>query len=124
MKAQSLQDALGVGNQRLQLFITFVWPREFEHFYLLELMLALQAARVLSGCPGLGAKASRPGAELDGQRVGVECFLTIETGELNLRRRRQPQVGALQMKHVRREFRQLTHARERSEERRVGKECR
>src|ERR1700730_8435875 len=37
----------------------------------------------------------------------------MKTSKFNLGRWRQPQVGALQMKHVRREFRQLAHACER-----------
>jgi len=48
-----LQNALGVGNQRLQFFITLFRPRELEHFNFLELMLALEPACVLSGGSGL-----------------------------------------------------------------------
>ena len=73
-------------------------------------MLALQAARIFSGGACLGAKTGRPRAELHRQNVGVERFVAIEAGEFDLGGRRQPQVRALEMKHIRRKFGQLAHA--------------
>ena len=77
-------------------------------------MLAHNAARVFAGGARFGTKAGRPGADLDRQLVGVERFVAIKAGQLDLGRGRQPQVGALQMKHVRGEFRQLPDAGKRS----------
>ena len=50
---------------------------------------------------------------LIGSEIGVERFVAIEAGELDFGCRRQPQVRALEMKHVRCEFRQLAHAGQR-----------
>ena len=50
---------------------------------------------------------------LTGSVVGVERFVAIEARQFDFGGRRQPQVRAFEMKHVRREFRQLADAGQR-----------
>ena len=47
------------------------------------------------------------------QLVGVERFVAVQAGQFHFGRGREPQIGAFEMKHVRREFRQLADAGER-----------
>ena len=113
MQAQFLEHLFGVGDQQFLLRVTFLRPGEFEHLDFLELVLALQAARVLSCGARLGSKTCRPGAKLHRQDIGVERFLTIDAREFDLGRWREPKVRALEVEHIRRKFWQLTYASER-----------
>ena len=113
VQTELLKDQFGIGNQRFEFRVTFFRPRELEHFDFLKLVLALQAARIFPGGSGLGAETGCPRAELDRQGVGVESFIAIETGKFDFGRRRQPKVRAFEVKHIRREFRQLAHAGQR-----------
>ncbi len=112
VQAEFLKNLFGIGDERFELLVTLFRAREFEHFNFLELVLALQAARVFSGRAGFGAKAGRPRAELDGELIGVERFVAIEASELDLGCRRQPKVRAFEVKHVGCKFGQLAHAGE------------
>src|SRR5712691_8073035 len=113
METQALQDGFRVAYQRLKFVVARLRPREFEQLNLLELMLPRDAARVLARRAGLRAEASRPGADLDGQRVGIDSLVAVEVVQLNFGGGRQPQVGALEMEHVRCKFGQVSRTGER-----------
>src|SRR5690242_16902079 len=61
MKAEPLEDALGVAAQRLELVVAVLGRDELHDLDLVELVLADEAARVLAGRAGLGAEARRVG---------------------------------------------------------------
>src|SRR2546426_11324307 len=113
VETQALQDGFRVAHQQLKFVVARLRPREFEQLNLLELMLPRDAARVLARRAGLRAEASRPGADLDGQRVGIDSLVAVEVVQLDLGGGRQPQVGALEMKHVRCKFGQVSRTGER-----------
>ena len=74
-------------------------------------MLAKNAARIFAGGARFGAKACRPGTDLNRQPIRIESFISLQAGQLDFGRRRQPEVCVFDVKHVRGEFWQLTYAR-------------
>ena len=121
MQAELLQQRFGIKHQRFQFVVALLGPGELEHLDFLKLMLAEDAASVLAGGASFGAKAGGPGAGFDGQKSGIEGFVAIEAGELNLGGGGEPKVGAFEMKHFRGKFGQLANAGKR---RRVHQERR
>ena len=73
-------------------------------------MLSLDAAGVLACSAGFRPEACGPRADFDRQCVGVERLLAMEAGELDFASRREPEIGALDVKHFIRKFRELADA--------------
>src|SRR5690606_10274715 len=89
VQTETLQHALGVLAQRLELAVARFGLAELHELDLVELMLADQAARVATTGTGLGAEARRVRGEPDRQLAGLEDVIGVEVRDLHLRRRRQ-----------------------------------
>ena len=67
-----------MAHQSFMFLIALVGMRELKEFYLLELVLAKNAAGVFSRSTGFGAKASSPGGDANRQLVFWDRLIAIE----------------------------------------------
>src|SRR5690242_7049296 len=87
--------------------------RELEKLNFLELVLAEDAAGVSPRGAGFGTEARGPGGDEDREDVFGKGFVAVEVVEFDFRGRREPEIGVLDAKEVRGEFRQLAGAEQR-----------
>src|SRR6266851_9049206 len=113
VQSQFLKYGFRVSCKRLVLFVAFLRMSELEKLDFLELMLAEDAAGVLSGGAGFGAEASRPRGDADWKFLFGNGFVSVEIVELDFGSWREPEVGVQDFEQISGEFRQLARAGER-----------
>src|SRR5216683_1381035 len=113
VQSQFLKYGFRISCKRLVLLVAFLRMGELEELNFLELMLAENAAGVLSGGASFGAEASGPGGDADGEFFFGDGLVAIEIVELDFRSRREPEVGVLDLEKISGKFRQLACAGER-----------
>ena len=75
-------------------------------------MLANDPPHVAAVRAGLAAEARRVGAQLDGQRIGLQRLIAVDIGHGDLGRGNQPEIVSLALEQVLFEFGQLPRAEE------------
>src|SRR5260221_5033343 len=88
VKSELLQNGFRVADQRLVLLVACFGRRKFEEFHFLELLLALNAARVLSGCSCFAAKTRGPRSDVNGEFFLRQSFIAIQIVQFDFAGRR------------------------------------
>ena len=111
-QAEGFQDVFGVVRHLVQFFIARFRSGEFDHFYLVELVLTDETARVAAGRACFGAEARRHRRQVNRQLGAVDDFAAIVVGQGHFSRRDHVHFFAfdVQAVHVFVEFRQLARA--------------
>src|SRR6266705_513607 len=112
VQSQFLKYGLRISCKRLVLYVAFLRMSELEKLDFLELMLAEDAAGVLSGGASFGAEASRPRGDVDGEFFFGNGFVAVQIVELDFGSWREPEVGVLYFEKISGKFRQLPCAGE------------
>src|SRR6266851_8153990 len=112
VQSQFLKYGFRISCKRLVLFVAFLRMSELEKLDFLELMLAEDAAGVLSGGASFGAEASRPGGDVDGESFFGNGLVPVKVVELDFGSGREPEVGVLDFEKISSKFRQLARAGE------------
>src|SRR5467141_5198205 len=87
--------------------------RELEELDFLELVLAENAACVLSGGAGFRAEAGGPGGHVNRQLFLGNRFIAIKIVQLDFGRGREPEVGVFDFEEIGGKFGQLAGTHER-----------
>ena len=107
---QADQDVFGIGGEFVQFLVALFGPGELDQLYLLELMLADDAANVAAIGAGLAAETRGVGAKLDRQVVFLQRFVAVNVGDGNLRGGDQPEIAVLAFEQVGSELGELRGA--------------
>src|SRR5712691_1553684 len=112
VQPQFLKYGFRISCKRLVLFVAFLGMSELEKLDFLKLMLAEDAAGVLSGGASFGAEAGGPGGDKNGEFFFGNGFVAVQIVELDFGSGREPEVGVLDFEKVGGEFRELASAGE------------
>ena len=83
-QAQQLQHLFGLTGHGFQLFVALLRLGDFDHFDLIELVLADQATGIAAGAARLLAEARAVGAVADGQILAVQDHIAVQVSHGHL----------------------------------------
>jgi hypothetical protein len=94
------------------LLVTFIRMSKFKQLNLLELMLPENAACVFPGGARFRSETGSPGGEENRKLAFRQSFVAIKIVQLDFRRGREPEVGALYLEEIGSEFWKLAGTQE------------